>query len=82
MENTVSNQLNYKIYDYNTLYINILSIFQYLPVSGRNSWTISVAGQEILIELPVKAYNLSKSILYFQVVLLDVDAAGQIRNEL
>jgi hypothetical protein len=31
-----------------------------------------------LIELPIKAYNLSKSVLYFQIVSLDAGGAEQI----
>jgi hypothetical protein len=79
MENTVSNQLDYKIYDFTH---PTYQFSKCLPVSGGNSWNISAAGQEILIELPVKAYNFSKSVLYFQLVSLDAGLSGQIGNGL
>ena len=64
MEDTVSKQLNYKTYDQaHPTYV----LTKVLPQSGNNQWSINAAGQEILLQLPVTAYNLSKSILYFQI---------------
>ncbi len=65
MESTVSSQLDYKVYDLTH------PTYQYskvLPVSGGNSYTISAAGTEIILELPVKAMNLSKSFYIFKLL--------------
>jgi len=45
-----------------------------LTVSGGNSFQISAAGTEVLIELPVRAMNLSRSHLYFQIGIVDTGA--------
>src|SRR5271166_3965645 len=73
MESIVASSLDYKVYDLTH------PTYQYskvLPVSGGNSYTISAAGQEILLELPVKAMNLSKSFLYFQIAFFDTGAGA------
>ena len=79
MESVTTNQLDYKKYQLQ------YSSYQYtkcLPVSGGNSYSVSAAGTEILIELPVRAMNLCRSILYFQLYVLDAGAAGQPANNL
>jgi hypothetical protein len=68
MENIVSTSLDYK--KYNLTYPQY-QFSKCLPVSGGNTFTINAAGTEVLIELPVKAVNLSRSILYLQMVVLD-----------
>lgn len=75
MEHIVSTSLDYKKYQ--------LTYLQYqfskcLPVSGGNTFNISAAGTEVLIEFPVKAINLARSILYFQLSSIDNGGAGQI----
>jgi hypothetical protein len=71
MSEIVANELDYKQYDrtHPTYFLT-----RVLSQSGGNSWSISAAGQEILLQLPVTTYNLSKSILYFQILAIDAAA--------
>ena len=68
MQEVVSKELDYKQFD-KTHPTYILT--KVLPQSGNNQWAIRAAGQEILLQLPVTAYNLAKSILYFQIFVSD-----------
>lgn len=68
MEDAISHTLDYK--KYNLTYPSY-AMTVCLPVSGGNTWSVSAAGTEILIELPPTAINLARSILYFQVNLVD-----------
>lgn len=70
-EQITSSQLDYKKY---TMVYPQYEMTKVLPLSGGNTFNINAAGVECIFEFPVKVYNLSRSILYFQIVVLDANA--------